>query len=268
MTSNRLYIVTGDLQTTAFNRNQSGYDTHAQNIINGSVPDGRAGILRLTLDGKAIDKGVLGSRYPLSLYYAYGIKNSFGIGFDPINDNLWDTENGPKFGDEINLVKSGFNSGWEKIQGIWKLNQTRMKDGIFSKSDDQVELVNFDGNGHYSDPEFVWDKTVAPTALIFLDSDKLGKNYENDMFVGSVKNGTIYHFDLEEDRKSLSLEGDLADLILDKNDDTSKIRFGENFGIITDLEVGPDGYLYVVSGFRGTDEGSIYRIVPNSIPGD
>lgn len=265
---NRLYIVTGDLQTTAFNRNQSGYDTHAQNIINGSVPDGRAGILRLTLDGKAIDKGVLGSRYPLSLYYAYGIKNSFGIGFDPINDNLWDTENGPKFGDEINLVKSGFNSGWEKIQGIWKLNQTRMKDGIFSKSDDQVELVNFDGNGHYSDPEFVWDKTVAPTALIFLDSDKLGKNYENDMFVGSVKNGTIYHFDLEEDRKSLSLEGDLADLILDNNDDTSKIRFGENFGIITDLEVGPDGYLYVVSGFRGTDEGSIYRIVPNSIPGD
>jgi aldose sugar dehydrogenase len=111
--------------------------------------------------------------------------------------------------------------------------------------------------------EFVWDITMGPTALIFLDSGKLGKDYQNDMFVGSVKHGTIYHFELNEDRKSLSLQDDLADLLLNKQDDASKIRFGENFGIITDLEVGPDGYLYVVSGLRGTDQGSIYRIVPN-----
>lgn len=261
---NNLYIITGDLQSTAFNQNQSGYDTQAQNIINGSAPDGRSGILRVTEDGEALDNGVLGSRYPLNLYYAYGIKNSFGMGFDPITDNLWDTENGPQFGDEINLVESGFNSGWEKVQGIWKLNQTREKDGIFKELNHQVKFVDFDDNGQYSSPEFVWDKTVAPTALIFLDSDELGKDYQNDMFVGSVKNGTIYHFELNEDRKSLSLQDDLADLLLNKQDDASKIRFGENFGIITDLEVGPDGYLYVVSGFRGTDQGSIYRIVPNS----
>ena len=55
---------------------------------------------------------------------------------------------------------------------------------------------------------------MAPTALVFLNSDKLGKNYENDMFVGSAKKGTLYHFKLEEDRKSLSLEGDLADSVL------------------------------------------------------
>ena len=257
-----LYITIGDLQPTKFNLTGS-FDTKAQNLLNGSSPDGRAGILRLTQDGKPVGNGILGDKYPLNLYYAYGIKNSFGIDFDPLTGNLWDTENGPQFGDEINLVKPGFNSGWEKVQGIWKLNQTREKDGIFNKSDNDVEFVNFDGKGKYSRPEFVWDKTVAPTALVFLTSDKLGKNYRNDIFVGSVKNGTIYHFNLNKDRKSLSLQGHLADLVLGKNDDPSRIIFAKNFGIITDLKVGPDGYLYVVSGLRGTDEGAIFRIVHN-----
>ena len=53
------------------------------------------------------------------MYYAYGIRNSFGLDFDPVTGNLWDTENGPAFGDEINLVKAGFNSGWKDVQGIW-----------------------------------------------------------------------------------------------------------------------------------------------------
>jgi glucose/arabinose dehydrogenase len=218
--------------------------------------------LRVTKDGDALGNGLLGSQYPLNLYYAYGIKNSFGIVFDPITNNLWATENGPQFGDEINLVEPGFNSGWEKVQGIWKLNQTREKDGLFEELREGIEFVDFDGNGHYSDPEFVWDKPVAPTALVFLDSDKLGKDYENDMFVGSAKKGTLYHFKLDEDRKSLSLEGDLADLVLNKKDDTDMIKFGENFGIITDLDVGPDGYLYILSEFKDMHQGSIYRIVP------
>ena len=259
-----LYVTVGDLQPTNFIQNQSVFNTKSQNFINGTAPDGRAGILRLTKDGKPIGHGIIGDKYPINLYYAYCIKNSFGIGFDPVTGNLWDTENGPQFGDEINLVKPGFNSGWEKVQGIWKLNQTREKDGILSKSSKEVESVDFNGKGKYSKPEFVWDKTVAPTALIFLDSDKLGKKYKNDIFVGSAKNGRIYDFNLKENRKSLSLSGNLTDLVLNNKDSSDKIVFGEGFGIITDLEVGPDGYLYVVSGFRKTDEGSVYRIIPNS----
>ena len=46
-----------------------------------------------------------------------GIRNSFGMDFDPVTGNLWDTENGPTAGDEINLVYPGFNSGWALIQG-------------------------------------------------------------------------------------------------------------------------------------------------------
>jgi len=258
-----IFVTTGDLQTTMFNQNNSGYDTRAQNIINGTPPDGRAGILRITQDGKPVGEGILGKDYPLNLYYAYGIKNSFGIGIDPVTGNLWDTENGPQFGDEINLVKPGFNSGWEKVQGIWKLNHIREKEGIFNYSNNEVELVDFNGKGIYSNPEFVWDKPVGPTALVFLDSNKLGQQYTNDMFVGSVKKGTIFHFHLKPDRESLDLTGDLGDFIYSKKEDSSKIVFGENFGIVTDLKVGPDGYLYVVSGSRGTDDGAIYRIIPN-----
>lgn len=259
-----LYITTGDLQSTAFNKNQTGFDTKAQNIANGTSPDGRAGILRITKDGKPVSGGILGTEYPLNLYYAYGVKNSFGMGFDPVTGSLWDTENGPQFGDEINLVDPGFNSGWEKVQGIWDLNQTRARAGIHNDTNNaELGLVDFNGKGKYSDPEFVWEKPVGPTALIFLNSDKLGKEYENDIFVGSVKKGTIYHFDLDENRKSLLLTGDLVDSVMNKKDDPTQILFGENFGIITDLEVGSDGYLYVVSGNRGTDDGAIYRIVPN-----
>ena len=58
----------------------------------------------MTVDGKAVGEGLLGQDNPLNMYYAYGIRNSFGIAFDPLTGNLWDTENGPGFGDEINLV--------------------------------------------------------------------------------------------------------------------------------------------------------------------
>jgi aldose sugar dehydrogenase len=258
-----IFVTIGDLQPSAFNKNQTGFDTMAQNILNGTAPDGRAGIIRLTQDGKPVDNGILGDDFPLNLYYAYGVRNSFGLGFDHISGNLWDTENGPRFGDEINLVEPGLNSGWEKIQGIWKLNQTKNKNVTYDQSDENIKLVDFDGKGKYSAPEFVWEKSIGPTALTFLASDKLGAEYKNDIFVGSVERGIIYHFPLTEDRKSLSLTGDLADLVFNKKDNASQIIFGQNFGIITDLEVGPNGYLYVVSGNRGTDDGAIYRIVPN-----
>jgi aldose sugar dehydrogenase len=106
--NNDIYLVIGDVSA-----NQS----QIKNFLNGSAPDGRGGILRITHNGKAIKKGddanILGKKNPLNLYYAYGILNSFRIDFDPVTKKLWDTENGPRFGDEINLVNPGFNSGWD-----------------------------------------------------------------------------------------------------------------------------------------------------------
>jgi glucose/arabinose dehydrogenase len=76
------------------------------------------------------------------------------MAFDPVTDALWDTENGPAFGDEINLVEPGFNSGWRDVQGI--ANQSDLGD-----------LVLFNARSHYSDPEFSWTEPVGPTALAF-----------------------------------------------------------------------------------------------------
>ena len=80
-------------------------------------------------------EGILGEEHPLNMYYAYGIRNSFGLDFDPVTGNLQDTENGPHFGDEINLVEPGFNSGWKKVQGIWSLNVNQSRQGIVSPND-------------------------------------------------------------------------------------------------------------------------------------
>jgi glucose/arabinose dehydrogenase len=205
-----------------------------------------------------VGNGILGKTYPLNLYYAYGIRNSYGIDFDPVTGKLWDTENGPNYGDEINLVEPGFNSGFFKVQGIWQNEKGNLGDVLLNPKD----LVDFDGRGKYSMPEFTWKGRYGPTALIFLDSTKLGKNYDNDLFVGDMHNGSIFHFDLTKDRNGLSLSDPLKDKVADDNKELEKNLFAQDFsGGITDLEVGPDGYLYVVSGIWGC-EGEIYRIVP------
>jgi glucose/arabinose dehydrogenase len=94
-----------------------------------------------------------------------------------------DTENAPTFGDEINLVNSGFNSGWSRVNGIWETTSNPDLVGNIAPSQPDG-LVDFGGKGKYSPPEFTWYYPVGPTALKFLNSDKFGKQYENDMFVG------------------------------------------------------------------------------------
>ena len=112
-------------------------------------------------------------------------------------------------------------------------------------------------------PEFTWVNVTGPTAIKFLHSDKLGKKYQNDIFVGDYHQGNIYHFKLNQNRTALVLDGQLRDKIANLPSETEVIKFGEGFGAITDIQVGPyDGYLYIVS--YGLD-GRIYRIVPASI---
>jgi glucose/arabinose dehydrogenase len=247
-----LYIPIGDIDGTYQGEE---FETLTQNYPDGAEPDGRSGILRITQDGNPVPNGgIIGDETPLDLYYAYGIRNSFGINFDPVTGNLWDTENGPGEGDEINLVEPGFNSGWAQVQGM-STSSSNNNDQDSSVSD----LVDFDGRGTYSEPEFEWQQTLGPTALIFLNSDRLGSQYQNDIFVGSIVTGNIYHFDLNEDRTQLVLTGELEDKIAETRETGAEdIVFGEGFAGISDLEVGPDGYLYVVS----LGQGKIFRIVP------
>lgn len=257
---NYVYVTIGDLHGH-LNKN---YWTKAQNFRNGTSPDGRSGILRITQDGKTVGDGILGRHDPLNKYYAYGIRNSFGIDFDPVTSNLWDSENGPEYGDEVNLVKPGFNSGWNQIQGIWKpkYGEEGGADyiaGIKSLNPDN-NLVNFGGNGRYSPPEFIWKETVGPTAIKFLHSNKYGKDYKDDLFVGDVNNGNLYHFDLNKDRSGLHLNGLLQDKIADSREELKNVIVATGFGSILDLEVGPDGYLYVLS--EGNNNVVIFKLMP------
>ena len=144
-----------------------------------------------------------------SKYYAYGIRNSIGLDFDPISGKLWDTENGPTFGDEINMVEPGFNSGWMKIQGIWKTNfepSEGPEKGEIATGVLDLDLVDFGGYGKYSPPEFTWSNTIGPTALLFLTTDKIGQEYKNDILVSDIKYGNIYHFKLNNERTWSYLE--------------------------------------------------------------
>lgn len=254
-----LYVSIGDVDGSF---RGIGTETKAQNYEDGPAPDGRGGILRITQDGLPVGEGILGNTPVLNLYYAYGIKNSFGFDFDPITGKMWDTENGPTFGDEINVVEPGFNSGWVKVQGIWKMDVDPLEEPEKGEiaTNGSLDLVDFGGKGSYSSPEFTWSNTVGPTALRFFSSDKLGEKYKNDIFVGDIKYGNIYHFKLNKDRTGFILNGALADKIASGEDGTEQIEFAEGFGGITDLEIGPDGYLYVL--IYDSEDGRIYRISP------
>jgi aldose sugar dehydrogenase len=235
----------------------------AQNVKDGDPFDGTSGILRVGQNGEIVSDNPLvdgaqgtqnddngdedGASALTGKYYAYGIRNSFGIDFDPVTGKLWDTENGPTENDEINLVDKGFDSGWIKVQGL-------APDDFSSEQ----ELITFGGKGKYSDPEFVWIQPIGPTALKFLHSDTLGKQYENTIFTGDVDYGYLYNFKLDQERTRLLLSGPLQDKVADTPDELEEggVIFGRGFGVITDMQVGPDdGYLYVL-----TYDGTIYRI--------
>ena len=237
-----LYAVIGDLN----------HDGQLQNFLDGPPPDDTGSIFRINPeDGSAApDNPFTGSEGDvLSKYYAYGVRNSFGLDFDPLTGNLWDTENGPASFDEINLVRPGFNSGWQTVMGPISLS-----------GDTKDDLVNFPGS-QYADPIFSWAESVAPTDIEFFSSSNLGTKYANNIFVGDITNGNLYFFEVNENRDGISLDttqqqSGLSDFVVNSEDESSAIIFGSGFGGITDIETSPDGSLYILS----YDEGIIYKI--------
>lgn len=180
---------------------------------------------------------------PPGSYYAIGIRNSFGIAVDPITGNLWDTENGPDEYDEINLVPENFNSGWIEIMGPAN-NQTK------------VDALPKYGDFAYSDPEFSWQKPVAPTGIEF-GTEQLG--HPDKIFASDCNTGSLYWFTLNSQRNGLTFNSpELNDLVLNTDESNAEIVLGNGFGCATDIERGPDGFLYIVS----LSDGAIYRIMP------
>ncbi|MDF2726628.1 MAG: putative quinoprotein glucose/sorbosone dehydrogenase [Nitrososphaera sp.] len=235
-----LYTVVGDL-----NR-----DGMLQNVVDGPLPDDTSIILRVDYNGNGVGNPLSGGGADLSKYYAYGIRNSFGFDFDPLTGLLWDVENGPAEYDEINIVIPGFNSGWNRVMGPIG------REGITPQ-----DLVQLQGS-HYADPVFSWLRSDGVTDIEIFNSSSLGERYTYNMFVGDVNNGNLYFFTINSNRTGLDLGGipGLEDLVADNNEELNAVILGREFsGGITDIETGPDGYLYIL-----TLAGDLYRLVPGA----
>jgi aldose sugar dehydrogenase len=121
------------------------------------------------------------------------------------------------------------------------------------------DLVQFQGS-HYADPVFSWLRSEGVTDIEIFNSSILGERYDYNMFVGDINNGNLYFFTINSNRTGLDLGGiaGLEDLVADNAEELNAVIFGRGFtGGITDIETGPDGYLYIL-----TLSGDLYRLVP------
>ena len=194
-------------------------------------------------------------------YYAYGLRNGFGLEFDRgNNDALWMSENGPTDFDELNKVDAGMNGGWNKIHGPDALDPQGTGD-----------LWNMPNEGlTYSDPEFSWQQVQVPTGINFPFNTSWGPTYNSQVLVGTNSNGDIYSLPLNASRTGLdvsALPPPLQDLVAQNSTEANLVRIGQGFGAITDLELGPElpPHLYVVDIF-----GRVFRIegpVPVTLQG-
>ena len=164
-------------------------------------------------------------------YFAYGIRNSFGLAFDPESESgeLWDTENGANVFDEINRVVAGANSGWRDIMG---------------PGPEPSGLFELPGST-YIQPAYSIQVPVAPTGLAFASSNtSFGASNQGNLYVADYELGNIYEFELNDARTGL----DLADLLADNQSELNAFRFATGFtGGLSDLKEGPDGDLYAVA---------------------
>jgi glucose/arabinose dehydrogenase len=301
----KIYLIVGD----------TGRRGQTQNLFDGpfgeGIPDDQFGgpdtvndhltgvILRLNTDGTAprdnpfyrlgADRGgQVGAN--LKKIYAYGIRNSFGMTFDPFSGDLWEQENGDDSFSEINRTEPGFNSGWVQVMGpldrvtqFKAIETTRVPDppdpnapnGYYGLQQVRWDPINIADTPHeaydrllklpgsrFSDPEMTWKYEVAPGGIDFLSSRELGKDYRGALVVGSarglLRNGNLFLLPISGNRREVD-PGDrrLRDKVADNKGkyeitESESLLFGENFGVTPDVKESPDGTLYVVSNTQGT----------------
>ena len=303
----KLYVVQGD----------TGRRGRLQNLINGpfgpGIPDDQFGgpepdnahltgfILRLNDDGSAPRSnpffragaamgGEVGAN--VQKIFAYGLRNSFGMAFDPVSGNLWEQENGDDSFSELNRAFPGFNSGWVQIMGpperiqqfkaietstvtpadpftvsYFGLQQIRwLPTNIADTPGEALSRLFMLPGARYSAPELSWKFEVAPAGIGFLDSKALGKEYRNDLFLGAARTflegGHIFRVELKGNRRKVDVDDPrLKDLVADnlhkwELTESETLLFGRNFGVGTDVQTGPNGNLFVVS----LSDGAVYEI--------
>lgn len=199
-----LYAIVGDGHDAGNSQDLSGND--------------RGKILRLTPDGD-----VPATNPEDALWWAFGIRNSFGFAFDPLEDRLWQTENGPACNDEVNRIRKGGNYGWGP-----------------SATCDGASPGNTNGDGPSPiRPALFYEETVGITGIAFCDGCHLGARSQGRAFFGAVNDGGLRRVTLNARRTGVR-----RDVLV----------YGHDGGILS-IEVGPGGSLYF-SDFDG-----VYRLV-------
>lgn len=292
---NKLYIMFGDNGRRGFLQNLPTGGPNPDDQFGGPEPDDAhltGVILRLNDDGSIpsdnpffnATTGLTGqAAVNVKKVFAYGVRNGFGMGVDPVTGTLWTQENGDDAFDEMNRVTPGFNGGWiqvmgpltriaefksiESTYGAGNLQQLRWPPSNIADTPAQALARMFMLPGAvYKDPEFSWKYAVAPSPLGFVKGRGLGPQFEGDMFVGGSRttlvNGYLFRFRFTADRQHFAFsDSRLSDLVADNVDkfdiaESESLLIGRDFGITTDIQTGPNGNVYVVS----LSNGAIYEV--------
>lgn len=184
-------------------------------------------VLHLTPEGEpAADNPFLKTAGALPEIWTYGMRNPQGLAFDPRTGALWETEHGPRGGDELNRIVRGRNYGWPLVtHGI----------DYSGKPIGQGEVAR----PGLEEPTYYWDPVIAPSSLAFYRGN-LFPAWKNSLFVGGLRGMGVYRLELK-DNKVVAEEPMLNEL---------KTR-------IRDVRVGPDGALYVI-----TEQKAVLKLTP------
>jgi glucose/arabinose dehydrogenase len=215
--------------------------------------------------------------------FSYGHRNSFGMSVDPVSGAVWLQENGDDSFSELNRIEPGLNGGWVQIAGPveriaqfkeiettfggMNLQQLRWPPtNIADTPEEALSRLFMIPGANYSDPEFSWKWEVAPGGIGFVIGRGLGSQFQGDLFMGAatpnLEGGYLFHFNLTGNRQKIGvddprLEDRVADnLAKHEITESESLLIGRNFGVVTDIETGPNGNLFVVSLTQGT----IYEI--------
>jgi glucose/arabinose dehydrogenase len=185
-------------------------------------------IIHITSEGApAPGNPFLGKPGVLPEIWAYGTRSQEGLAFDPKSGRLWETEHGPRGGDELNIIEKGKNYGWPVIVHGIDYSGTAIGEGITHKEG-------------MEEPVYYWDPVIAPSGLAFYTGN-LFPQWRGSVFVGGLAGMVLARLTIVND-KVVAEEPLLTDL-------HSRIR---------DVRVGPDGAVYVLT------DGGTATVSPNT----
>jgi glucose/arabinose dehydrogenase len=166
--------------------------------------------------------------------YSLGHRNMLGLTVHPVTGAVWENENGPLGGDEVNILKPGANYGWPLV--------TLGRQYSGAKVSEQTSRAGFE------EPELVWVPAIAISGMTFYTGDRFPQ-WKNNLFVGGLRFGAI------------AGTGQMQRIVF--NEKWEELRreafFLELRQRIRNVRQGPDGLLYVLT---DEDDGAILKLEP------